>query len=107
MGTFEKMVKGTEMQTLTIHTDDFTAEGIYIPEAVFSFHDADRSDISYSDTGVFILFKGSHIHCPAEKKYEAYIDKTLKVTTREIAFQSRNAAARFVLGDKGNTNSWQ
>ena len=107
MEAFKKMAKNVQMQTLAINTDVFTAEGIHIPEAVFSFCDAERSEISYSDTGVFILFKGSHVHCPAEKKYEAYIDKTLEITTREIVFQSRNAAAKFVLGEKGRTEDWK
>lgn len=80
------------------------AKGIHIPEAVAFFDDYNTSAISYPDTGVFILFKGSYTSS-LEDKYKSYIDSNRK-TNREIVFQSKNAAAQFVVGSKGRSNYW-
>lgn len=101
------MLEGKEeMQILQItENNTVVAKGIHIPEAVMSFDDDDKSIISYQDTGIFILSKGS---CAAstEDKYKPYIGADRK-TNIKIVFQSLNAAAKFVLGDKGRTNAWK
>lgn len=81
------------------------AKGIYISDVVTSFNDYKTSAISYPDTGIFVLFKGSYADS-LEDKYKPYIDMERK-TNREIVFQSRNAAAQFVLGSNGSTNCWK
>ena len=99
------MAKDICPKKLKIEKDNISAEGIYIPDAIFSFDDDKKSILSYPDMGIFVLLPESHADPSAKGKYLPYI-KDGK-TTRAIIFQSRNAAARFVLGDKGNTNSWQ
>lgn len=104
--SFESIAKQIGMQTLQITENDIViARGIYIPNAVTSFRDDDTSTISYPDTGVFVLFKDSFASS-TEDKYRPYIDAN-RTTNREIVFQSRNAAAQFVLGDQGRTNHWR
>lgn len=104
--SFESIAKQIGMQTLQITENDVViARGIYIPNAVTSFCDDATSTISYPDTGVFVLFKGGFASA-TEDKYRPYIDENRK-TNREIVFQSRNAAAQFVLGDKGSTDYWK
>lgn len=99
----------TEQETIKVlqisKSNVAIATGIYIPEALMSFDDNDTSVISYPDTGVFVLLRGSYTSS-TENKYKPYIGKDRK-TTREIVFQSRNAAAQFVLGNQGCTNCWQ
>lgn len=102
MITFENMA-GTGMKIYKIERDGVSAKGIYIPEAIAMLDDAGISAKGYPDTGVFVLFKGSSA---SSKKCAQYIDKNEK-TTRELVFQSRNAAAQFVLGEKGRTNDWE
>ena len=98
--------KQAEIQLLQIFENNIAiARGVHIPEAVMSFNDSNKSAISYPDTGIFVLFKGSHA-ASTEDKYKPYIGIGQK-TNREIIFQSRNAAAQFVLGDKGRTNDWK
>lgn len=105
MITFENMA-GTGMKIYEIERDGVSAKGICIPEAIAMLDDAGISAKGYPDTGVFVLFKGSSASPEAKKKCAQYIDKNEK-TTRELVFQSRNAAAQFVLGEKGRTNDWE
>ena len=105
MITFENMA-GTGMKIYEIERDGVSAKGIYIPEAIAMLDDAGISAKGYPDTGVFVLFKGSSASPEAKKKCAQYIDKNEK-TTREFVFQSRNAAAQFVLGEKCRTNAWE
>lgn len=103
---FETIAQQVGMEILQITEDGIViAKGICIPEAVTSFCDNNTSTISYPDTGVFILFKDS---CASslEEKYKPYIDSNRK-TNREIIFQSKNAAAQFVLGSKSRSNYWK
>lgn len=102
---FEDMVDKADMRVLEIKESHAEARGIYTPEALFSYDDDGQSVISYPDTGVFVLLRGSHAECTADK-YKDYINHEKK-TTREIVFQSRNAAAQFVLGEQGRTDSWK
>lgn len=103
---FETIAKQAKLDVLQITENDIViAKGIHVSEALLSFKDRDTSIISSSDTGIFILFKGSHASS-LEDKYKPYIDMNRK-TTREIVFQSKNAAAQFVLGDKGRSNNWE
>lgn len=103
---FETIAKQAELQILQITENGIViAKGICIPEAVTSFCDNNTSTISYPDTGVFILFKGSYASS-LEDKYKPYIDSSRK-TNREIVFQSKNAAAQFVLGSKSRSNYWK
>ena len=102
----ESMAEQLEIPVLKIIEEGREiAKGIYLPEAVASFKDDNKSAICYPDTGVFILFKGSRA-ASAENKYKQYIDINGN-TTKEIIFQSRNAAAKFVLGDRGSTDYWK
>lgn len=104
--SFKIIAKQVGMGILQITENGIViAEGICIPEAVTSFCDNNTSTISYPDTGVFILFKGSYASS-LEDKYKLYIDSNRK-TNREIVFQSKNAAAQFVLGSKGRANHWK
>lgn len=103
---FEMLAERSKMQILRIVKNDvILGKGIYIPKALTSFKDDEKSIISFSDTGVFVLFQGSNAFSK-EEKYKKYIDESNK-TTREIIFQSKNAAAKFVLGEKGSTNNWR
>lgn len=103
---FETIAKQAKLQILQITENGIViAKGICIPEAVTSFCDNNTSTISYPDTGVFILFKDSYASS-LEEKYKPYIDSNKK-TNREIIFQSKNAAAQFVLGKTGRTNDWK
>ena len=103
---FEIIAKQTGIPILQITENGVViAKGICIPEAVTSFCDNNTSTISYPDTGVFILFKDSYASL-LEDKYKPYIDSNRK-TNREIVFQSKNAAAQFVLGKTGRTNDWK
>ena len=102
--SFEEIATTANMKILKIERDKtIIARGIHMSEALITFEDNETSVISYPDTGVFILFKGSFIATKNEK-FEKYIKDSS--TTREILFQSRNAAAKFVLGDEGRTNDW-
>ena len=104
--TFEEMANVTKATIQHIEINGIIiAKGIHMPDSIISFCDNDNLIIGYPDTGVFILFKDSHT-CTANEKYEKYINNNRK-TNREIIFQSRNAAAEFVLGKKGNTNYWK
>lgn len=104
--SFESIAEKAGVPPLRITENDIViARGIYIPNAVTSFRDDDTSTISYPDTGVFVLFKDSYASS-TEDKYRPYIDAN-RTTNREIVFQSRNAAAQFVLGDQGRTNHWR
>lgn len=104
--SFETIVQQVGMEILQITENGIViAKGICIPEAVTSFCDNNTSTISYPDTGVFILFKDSYASS-LEDKYKLYIDSNRK-TNREIVFQSKNAAAQFVLGSKGGANYWK
>lgn len=103
---FETIAQQIGIEILQITENGIViAKGICIPEAVTSFDDNNTSVISYPDTGVFILFKDSYASS-LEEKYKPYIDSNRK-TNREIVFQSKNAAAQFVLGETGRTNNWK
>lgn len=104
MINFENMAPQTEI--LYINKDVVSAKGIHIPEAIAAFDDAQISAKTYPDTGVFVLFKGSDVSPTVKGNFKQHIDENEK-TTREIIFQSRNAADQFVLGDKGRTNDWK
>ncbi|MBS4786038.1 MAG: hypothetical protein KH009_08000 [Clostridiales bacterium] len=95
--TFEEMVKSKILPLKLRKDDEVVARGVHIPYALLTFEDDDSSVISYPDTGVFVLFQGSSAFS-REKKYEPYIDSPQRTTNREIVFQSRDAAAKFVLG---------
>ena len=98
-------IEQRNFRVLHIFEEDIViATGIDIPEALISFDDNGTSVISYPDTGIFVLLRGSY-SSSTENKYKPYIGKDRK-TTREIVFQSKNAAAQFVLGNKGRTNYW-
>lgn len=99
------MEKDIFSQKLKIEKDGIFAEGIFIPDVLFSFDDDKKSILSYPDMGIFVLFPGSYADSPVKEKYLPYI-KDGK-TTRTIIFQSRNAAAQFVLGEAGKTNHWK
>lgn len=103
--TFTGIERQTGIQILQINKGTIFAEGIYIPRALFSFDDDKKSILSYPDMGIFVLPAGSQANLPAKEKYLSYI-KDGK-TTRTIIFQSRNAAAKFVLGETGSTNDWK
>lgn len=103
---FKAIAKQMGIHILEITENEaILAKGIHIPEALLAFKDGDTSIRGYPDTGVCILFKGSN-SSSTEEKYKPYIDTDHK-TIREIVFQSRNAAAQFVLGSKGRTNHWK
>lgn len=80
------------------------AHGMYLENGIFFYEDNGRTIKSYLDTGVFILFEGSQTVC-TEEKFKDCIKNGR--TTKTIIFQSRNAAAQFVLGKSGNTSSWE
>lgn len=101
----EKLLHREENEYLKISEDGTEASGIYFPNAVLTFRDGDSSVISYSDTGVFILFRGSDINSKNIIS-EKYLDENSR-TIKDVVFQSRNMAAKAVLGDKGCTNSWK
>lgn len=106
MISFENIAQQVGIPVLQITKDRIVlAKGIHIPETIASLCDDNTSTISYPDTGIFILFKGSHVFSAADR-YEQYTDENHR-TNREIVFQSRNAAAQFVLGETGRTNNWQ
>lgn len=106
--TFKALIEAAhkEEQILTIKKDGKKASGIYVPNAVFAYKDSGTSVVSYVDTGVFVLFARSNASDTVDQKYERYIGKDRK-TKREIIFQSRNAAAQFVLGEAGRANHWK
>lgn len=101
----EKLLHREENEYLKISEDGTEASGIYFPNAVLTFRDGDSSVISYSDTGVFILLRGSDINSK-NIIFEKYLDENSR-TIKDVVFQSRNMAAKAVLGDKGCTNSWE
>ena len=105
MESFEEMAKRAGMQKLQIEKGGISAKGIYIPNALFSFDDDQKSILSYPDMGIFILLPESHAFFPAKEKYLPYIKEGK--TTRTIIFQSRNAAAQFVLGESGRPRDWK
>ncbi len=80
------------------------AHGLYVKNGVFIYEDNGCSIKSYLDTGIFMLFEGSQTVCTDEKFKNFIINGR---TTKNIIFQSRNAAAQFVLGNYGNTGSWE
>ena len=99
------MIEEMITEILEISRDDIAiARGAFLPNAVLTFQDDETSIISYPDTGVFILFKGS-VAASTDEKYRDSIGSDGR-TNREIVFQSRNAAAEFVLGEGGRTNYW-
>lgn len=103
---FQTMADQSKTPILKINKNGAViARGIYIPEALITFHDNDTSIINYPDTGVFVLFKNS-LCSLKEEKYKRYIDVNSK-TKIELVFQSRNAAAQFVLGENASTNCWK
>lgn len=91
---------------ITDENGDIIARGVWISDAITAFHDNGISTVSYPDTGLFLLFKGSQASATVDDKFKQYIDADRK-TTRVIIFQSRNAAAEFVRGDKGSTGDWK
>ena len=94
------------VNVLQIEKDgEVIAKGIYIQEAMTAFHDSGAEAVSYKDTGVFILFAKSRAFS-AEGKCAKFVDADGR-TVRDIIFQSRNAAAQFLLGDAGSTNCWK
>lgn len=103
--SFEEMAKQNKIEILQIKENNIEAKGIYIPEAIISFNDDKKAIIGYPDTGVFMLFKGSYTSS-TENRYKMYINEDHR-TTRDIIFQSKNAAAQFVLGNNGRSNYWK
>lgn len=87
-----------------IQNGEIIAKGIYLPETVFSLSDNGKQTASYSDMGVFILLKGSKVFAN-DYNFSEFISN--KETNKTLIFQSRNAAAKFVLGQKGHTNDWK
>jgi hypothetical protein len=104
MDSFENMARKTGIEILEISDKNIKAKGMHMSKAIVSFDVNKTFIISYPDTGVFILFKGSDTLSTGDK-YNSCIENGK--TTREIVFQSRNAAAIFVLGKTGNTHSWK
>lgn len=99
---FEKLHELTKATVLQITREGKNlAQGVYLPDAIMSFADDQTVSESYSDTGVFILLRGSFAY--GKSPYVAEDQRT----TREILFQSRNAAAQFVLGPGGRSNHWK
>ena len=84
--------------------DGINANGLYVKNGVFVYEDNGRLIKSYPDTGVFVLFEGSQTVCTDEKFNDCIQNGR---TTKTIVFQSRRAAARFVLGETGKTNDWE
>lgn len=109
---FEDLFNASEI--LKIESEDGRfARGAHIPNAITVFHDNGTECASYRDTGVFVLFKGNDVfrnientEYPKFKKCNDYIDSKGK-TKKEIVFQSKTAAAEFVLGSSGHTNRWK
>ena len=103
---FEEIARKLNVSILHIKKDGIiVAQGVYIPDAILTFEDGNKSSTSYSDTGIFVLFKGSRVYT-TDTKYKKYINSNQEIT-KELVFQSRNAAAKFVLGTKGRTNAWE
>lgn len=103
--SFEGMATSLKIPILNIEKNGrIIARGIHIAEAISIFKDNGILTVSYPDTGVFILFKDSHI-ASTNEKIKQYLNGFN--TTREIVFQSRDAAAKFVLGESGRTNDWK
>ena len=103
--TIEKLIIETKSPSLHIlRNDEIIARGVHFDKMVLTAEDGEISAISSKDTGVFVLFKGSH-SVTTDKKYTKYVENG--ITTRELAFQSKNAAAQFVLGISGRTNHWK
>ena len=103
---FENMAEALGLTVLHIERGgQVLAKGLFMPEAIATFDDNGISATTYPDTGVFIVFKGSHANI-GNSKLDQYLteDNTTKV---ELVFQSRNAAAVFVLGNSGRTNDWK
>lgn len=93
------------MQVLCIvQSGEIIAKGIYLPETVFSFSDNGEFTTSYSDMGIFILLKGSKVFAKCNNFCKYIFNNE---TNKTLIFQSRNAAAKFVLGEKGHTNDWK
>ena len=105
---FETMAKQSKAEILQITNEksQIIARGIWMQDAMAVLQDNSICWSSYPDTGVFVLFQGSQAALPEAGKYAACISTDQK-TTREIVFQSRNAAAQFVLGNIGRTNHWE
>lgn len=104
--SIEAMVRQTNYPILHIEQKETVlAQGAHFPNTVATADDNAVSMITYPDTGIFVLFVGSYAACTG-KKYEQYLDDSRK-TTKEIVFQSRNAAAQFVLGVRGKTKEWK
>ena len=102
--TFESIAAAGGAEVLVIN-GEAAARGIWIPEAVAMLRDWQTDAQSYPDTGVFVLFRGSPAR-GADEAARQYLDENGR-TTREFILQSRNAAARFVLGPDGGTGSWK
>lgn len=93
------------MQILCIVQDgEILAKGVYLPEAIISLIDNGKYTKSYSDMGVFILLKGSKVIANVSALSDFICNN---VTSKDLIFQSRNSAAKFVLGEKGHTNDWK
>ena len=104
--TFEEMAIKSNNTIMHIEENGLIiARGIHIENSLLTFKDNDISVISYPDTGTFVLFKGSNVFSRL-KKHKNYVDDR-GYTKTEIVFQSKNAAAEFVLGKKGRTNHWK
>ena len=81
------------------------AYGLYIQNIIFTFKENNgKPTNSYSDMGVFLLFEGSQT-MSTDNEYAKFIKDGR--TTANIIFQSRNAAAKFVAGEKYYTNFWK
>ena len=102
--TFESLAESGGVEILVIN-GEVVARGIWVEDAVALLHDGAVNAKSYSDTGVFVLVRGSPAR-GAGAGAARYLDETGR-TTREFILQSRNAAAQFVLGPSGATGSWK
>ena len=85
------------------------ATGYYIQDALMYFNDDGECTTSYSDTGIVILLPGSDVSDDALACHDQHLSKYVSdgKITRMIAFQSRHAAAQFVLGGSGQVRDWQ
>lgn len=102
----EEMARRTGYTVLQIERNEkILAQGAHFPNAVAAAKDDSVSTITYPDTGVFVLFIGSH-STSEDRKYAQCLDAAQR-TIKEIVFQSRNAAAQFVLGATGKTDDWK
>lgn len=87
-----------------VRNNEIIAKGIYLPATVFLMQDSGGLTKSYSDMGVFVLLKGSKVISENNNFCEFICENKTK---KNLIFQSRNSAAKFILGENGHTNDWK